>query len=696
LNSDGYELSLTPPSDPLDGDTDDDGLLDGLEGTLAYDSNRTNYNNWDTDGDGLGDMQEVLLKTDPMDVDTDKDMVTDGDEYIKFGTSPFLNDTDLDGLMDGHELFWFHTNPFLYDSDGDKLGDASEIFDYYSDPNDEDTDNDFVNDYDEVKIYFTLVRVADTDNDGLLDGIELFTHKTSPFLWDTDNDSIYYPDPTTSSGISMRWGDFEEVEFNQSNPTIPDTDKDNIGDGWEVYLGLGHIPFMDPILLDLKNNDTDGDGLLDGQEMIIANTTNLIYPFVSFFLVFPYNTSSVLADTDGDGLTDREELTIYVTFPDRVDSDEDTLTDYEEVIYHGTSPIKPDTDGDGLNDNQERTLATINGVPPSSLYGIAFIWPTNALIPDTDGDWLPDGAEVNIYNTNPLDPDELTTLDNKTNNNIIDGLDLDSDADGLPDGYEYTANKTDTKIYGTYQMISNKTSTYPFDGGNGTVGVTNPFNPDSDSDSLPDGLEVFNYNLNPTMNDTDLDNLSDGLELRIGTDPLNATDWDEFLGKMANFTVVMVNSPVPASYVGTTIPLKVYAPANALKVTYRTFDGLSGRWSGENQMVWDASEQIWIQPEVYRQFAPGLYYFKAYAYLDSGEILTDGLSFAVKHPYTDLREIAELASILPFSTTEIIFIFVGIFSGLAVTIAYLNKNSIIQLLSKSSIRLLKKKEDLGD
>ncbi|MHA2028571.1 MAG: hypothetical protein ACW99Q_04205, partial [Candidatus Kariarchaeaceae archaeon] len=149
LNSDGYELSLTPPSDPLDGDTDDDGLLDGLEGTLAYDSNRTNYNNWDTDGDGLGDMQEVLLKSDPMDVDTDKDMVTDGDEYLKFGTSPFLNDTDFDGLMDGHELFWFHTSPFLYDSDGDKLGDASEIFDYYSDPNDDDTDNDFVSDYDE-------------------------------------------------------------------------------------------------------------------------------------------------------------------------------------------------------------------------------------------------------------------------------------------------------------------------------------------------------------------------------------------------------------------------------------------------------------------------------------------------------------------------------------------------------------------
>ncbi|MFX0209419.1 MAG: hypothetical protein ACFFDT_25770, partial [Candidatus Hodarchaeota archaeon] len=34
LRSDGYELSLDPATDPLDADMDDDGLIDGLEGTL--------------------------------------------------------------------------------------------------------------------------------------------------------------------------------------------------------------------------------------------------------------------------------------------------------------------------------------------------------------------------------------------------------------------------------------------------------------------------------------------------------------------------------------------------------------------------------------------------------------------------------------------------------------------------------------
>ena len=56
LNSDGYELSLNPASDPLDSDTDDDGLIDGQEGTLKPERDFTTfYANPDTDGDSLPD-----------------------------------------------------------------------------------------------------------------------------------------------------------------------------------------------------------------------------------------------------------------------------------------------------------------------------------------------------------------------------------------------------------------------------------------------------------------------------------------------------------------------------------------------------------------------------------------------------------------------------------------------------------------
>lgn len=627
MNSDGYELSLSPPSDPLDGDTDDDGLMDGLEGTLSYDSNRTNYNNPDTDGDGLGDMQEFLLGSDPRAVDTDNDMVPDGDEYLIYGTSVFLNDTDFDGLTDGQELFWFHTSPFLQDSDGDGLLDGDELFRYYSDPMDDDSDRDGLSDFEEVMIYNTVVNDEDTDDDGLLDGDEINLYKTSPFLWDTDNDSIYYPDPTQETGISMRWGDYEEVMSNRSDPTIADSDTDGIPDGWEVYLGTDHVPFLNPIPLDPSSNDTDGDGILDGQELWIANTTNLIYPFISYHLVYPFVTSPVKADTDDDGITDSLEIRNYSTSPFTNDTDNDTLTDFEELFFHKTNPLKADTDGDGLLDCEEQTEVYYNesiGLPMFSKYNSSeniTIYPTNASDPDSDGDLLPDGVELFFYFNvsasinRTYDP----TLWDENNNTIPDGLELDSDFDGLPDGLEFMGNLTGPRPYN---------STYD-SGGNGAGG---PLQPDSDYDGLPDGLEVFNLFTSPVNNDTDADSFSDGLEVRLGTDPLNTTSWDDITTAMANYTLVMINSPVSAVYMGSFVPLKVSAPSDALKVTANLYNGQTGEWTGERELVFDPLSQGWVPSEGAWILDAGNYYVRTFAYLEAGDVVSDGLSFAVKVP----------------------------------------------------------------
>ncbi|PLX26444.1 hypothetical protein C0581_04535 [Candidatus Parcubacteria bacterium] len=64
-------------------DTDGDDLDDVREADI-----NTDPLNWDTDGDGLGDGAEVnVWKTDPLDADTDNDTYTDGAE-IKNGYSP--------------------------------------------------------------------------------------------------------------------------------------------------------------------------------------------------------------------------------------------------------------------------------------------------------------------------------------------------------------------------------------------------------------------------------------------------------------------------------------------------------------------------------------------------------------------------------------------------------------------------------
>lgn len=93
---------------PLSGfnglDSDGDGLSDLYELVIG-----TNPNNADSDGDGLNDGQELAIGTDPMNPDSDGDGLSDGFE-VKIGTDPLNPDTDGDGVSDGQEIL-DGTNP---------------------------------------------------------------------------------------------------------------------------------------------------------------------------------------------------------------------------------------------------------------------------------------------------------------------------------------------------------------------------------------------------------------------------------------------------------------------------------------------------------------------------------------------------------------------------------------------------------
>jgi hypothetical protein len=58
----------------------------------------------DADNDGLPNVEEVNLGTDPSKADTDGDGLNDGDEVKKYGTNPLDIDTDHDGVNDGTEV----------------------------------------------------------------------------------------------------------------------------------------------------------------------------------------------------------------------------------------------------------------------------------------------------------------------------------------------------------------------------------------------------------------------------------------------------------------------------------------------------------------------------------------------------------------------------------------------------------------
>lgn len=140
------------------------------------------------------------------------------------------------------------------------------------------------------------------------------------YLEDTDGD--YLPDPI-------------EKAF-ESDPLAADTDGDTLPDGYEV-IALS----TSPVKADTNNNgisdndeDFDADGLTNGME-------------------YEKKTDPFCSDTDGDTLIDGDEISIYGTDPLVVDTDGDGLEDPDE-IYFDTDPNVVDTDGNGISDGDEK------------------------------------------------------------------------------------------------------------------------------------------------------------------------------------------------------------------------------------------------------------------------------------------------------------------------------------------------------
>ena len=80
----------------------------------------------DTDNDGLTDVFEVSIDTDPKNPDTDGDGLTDGEEHLKYHTNPLQSDTDGDGISDGDEIKTNYFDPNRYDTDLDGISDTVE------------------------------------------------------------------------------------------------------------------------------------------------------------------------------------------------------------------------------------------------------------------------------------------------------------------------------------------------------------------------------------------------------------------------------------------------------------------------------------------------------------------------------------------------------------------------------------------
>lgn len=189
----------------------------------------------------------------------------------------------------------------------------------------------------------------------------------------------------------------------QTNFRNPDTDNDDLPDGFEVHQ-FGSDP-TDP--------DTDGDGVRDDAEVRAA-------------------TDYTMPDTDADGLDDPSEIDSDSS-PNAPDTDLDGVPDPIEREL-GTDPADSDTDGDGLSDLTETQETG-----------------TDPLDADSDNDGLRDGVEVQRFGTDPLDADTdgdaiqdgqevlrgtdpTTQTDETTTGNVADGTARGTAAETTTDG----------------------------------------------------------------------------------------------------------------------------------------------------------------------------------------------------------------------------------------------------------------------
>ena len=582
-----YENQLG--TSPFAADSDGDWLSDGEEdanhnGAWEPDLGETDPLNMDTDGDGLDDGWETMVyNTDPFEPDSDGDGLTDGEEHLLRLTEPGFDcidpnskDSDRDGLTDGEEAGGGNvtSNPCDHDTDDDGLYDVSEYKVDGTNPDDDsdfalDTDGDGLSDEYENTIPGTgQWDDADTDGDGLTDSEEHLSlmdgNLTDPLDADTDDDGIL--DGTETKDVLG-------PDFNNplagGYPTAFDTDGDGLSDGLEQGLTTPEISAKDPDATDLavyvpdtdpttttdaKDSDSDNDGLSDGDEDADAdgfvdldetdpNLFDTDGDGMDDYWETKYSAAGVCGnallgpldpldvtdknlDNDGDGLTnffeyqltwweDGEEVKNQ-TDPCDKDSDDDGLNDKKEVdskydignfLTPGTDPNDADTDGDGIGDGVEDVNKDGKWNP---------LLETNPTQKDTDGDNLNDGFENDTVGTSPMDPDsDDDGINDGKEYNIYgtDPLKPDTDEDGLGDGLETGAPQFD-------ECPDSK---------------SNPHKKDTDGDSISDGLEDADMNgcwdledgeTDPLDSDSDGDKLPDGLEIGLGADiePASTTD----------------------------------------------------------------------------------------------------------------------------------------------------------------------------
>lgn len=499
----------------------------------------------DTDRDGLPDVLERSLGSDPRDPDSPIVEGADDDDTPE-GPGP-------DGMPDGLEGYLLARGavpPITHasDTDGDQVPDYLEVSSAL-DPFDFDV---------------PLVNgSADQANaggpalDDISDALESYLLRrgaTPPLTQLSDSDADGIPDV-----LEVRSGSEPFVAASPAYGRAHDLDHDGVPDWLERKIGANLLDPNFPTFDGADDDDggllgPDGDGVLDGLEGWLSRSGGSApvtalddsdgdrLPDVAEVRAgsWPYDAASPLADgkedDDGDGISNALEFVLRSkgarATTRTTDSDADRVPDFAEVLagfdpFDAASPVlfgHSDLDGDGILDYLE-LVERFDPLDPTS--------------PDPDGgrdvddatgparDPLSDGMEALMIARGSTAP--VTTYTDSDGDGVTDFIELQLvsdpfDADSpLRDG----GDDQDDEIGPGGDGISDAAESVLL--GLGITGTLDPTR-NSDEDVIPDALELAigsnpldgrspHSSRNP---DVDGDGVVDYLELLLGFDPLSA------------------------------------------------------------------------------------------------------------------------------------------------------------------------------
>ncbi len=420
LASDGREFYGTDPTNP---DTDGDGATDGWEyyfwmNAKIRDIVGRRYDPVAPLAGATITSAEIMAEFDPLDpmapdADIDNDGLTNLEEY-ELGTNPIHWDSDGDYMADGWEVMrdpsGVELNPLRPDGNRNPDGD------FMARNRGTDIESMMIPDFPRVvlppnaRVYPRLgavhhqvfniwgfdPRTAWAANFTERDRTSDFWQPNTEHYLNVDEFAVmqfYIDNGMIGSAPVDQWDDLS------TDPLDADTDNDGMADGWELYV------FLDPnYALDgqMDSESPIPDGLRNVNEFC-GQETIAQYP--------PGNATNGIAATPNANWWNK----FWPSNPWSVDTDGDYLGDYDESQYFGDSPSA------GITTNYIRGARAGGMLNPNCC--------------DTDMDYLPDYYEAQ-YSYGRVEDTEGNEVGGQ-DGSVFDSMSIETDLTGNWENYDY-------------------------------------------------------------------------------------------------------------------------------------------------------------------------------------------------------------------------------------------------------------------